>query len=84
MTRRACLKSNLILSSRALDPRKLGASRIYVLSTIQRAAHFIPSDENNSRMYVNNWIDLEFYNTMFEEDWDIKRIRQADEMARSL
>ena len=68
----------------ARNPRKLGPRRIYEMPTIIRSAHVVPSNEQGTRMFVNNWLDLESYNTLFDKDWKAKGIREADRLARKL
>ena len=68
----------------ARNPRKLGPRRIYEMPTTIRSAHVVPSNEQGTRMFVNNWIDLESYNTLFDKDWKAKGIREADRLARKL
>ena len=76
--------------SQATRPRKLGATKIYPLSTILKCAHLIPVDLNisadtvNTRMFVNNYIDWEAYNTLYDSNWQEHLSRQADKLAEDL
>ncbi|KAI9840208.1 MAG: hypothetical protein M1837_001836 [Sclerophora amabilis] len=53
--------------SRARQPRNLGQRRFYGMSTILRSAHVIPARDKVS--YVNNYIDWDQYNTLYEPDF---------------
>ena len=50
------------------------------MSTILRSAHIIPTD-NTGIYYVNNYVDWDQYNTIFDPDFLTNGIRDADRIA---
>ena len=71
-------------ASKSLHPRKLGGRRAYDISVVIRSAHLVPKDTELTTFYVNNFIDWDQYNTIYEEDFISSGIRTADSLARSL
>ena len=71
-------------ASKSVHPRKLVGQRIYDISTVIRSAHLVPKDLNQTIFYVNNFIDWDQYNTIYEEDFLSNGIRTADSLARTL
>lgn len=67
----------------ARRPRDLGAYRVYELSTISRSAHVIPAGGmGHDAFFVNNWIDWDQYNTLYDEDFLARGIRTANDIER--
>lgn len=66
------------------NPRALGAMRFYEIPTIIHCAHLVPKDAGNSVYYVNNWINWEAYNTIYDPDFLAKNRRAAAKLARTL
>ena len=62
----------------AKSPRNLNGRRFYDLSMIMRSAHLIPSGINSDVFYVNNYIDWDQFNTLYDEEFLAKGIRAAD------
>ena len=62
------LEIESIFSNRARNSRKLKSMKIYELFTILKNAYLIFIDNINTRIFVNNWINLKFYNTLFDEN----------------
>lgn len=54
----------------ARSPRYLGRNRFYDLPTIDRSAHIVPATLTSGTIfYVNNYIDWDQYNTLYDPDW---------------
>ncbi len=68
----------------AENPHNLGAHRIIEISLILRSAHVVPRDQDKGVFYVNNYIDWDQFNQLYDPDWMEKGIRNADEVARKL
>ena len=71
-------------ASKSLHTRKLGARRAYDISVVIRSARLVPKDPQLTTFYVNNFIDWDQYNTIYEEDFISSGIRTANSLARSL
>ena len=67
----------------AKNPRLLGARRFYNLSNIIRSVHLIPVNEKFTRFFVNNYIDWDQYNTVYDPEFIAKRTRVADNWEKS-
>jgi hypothetical protein len=62
--------------------RSLKGRRFYALPTVLRSAHIIPSSlDPEPRLtdvfYVNNYIDWDQYQVLYEEDWEEKGLQRA-------
>ncbi len=66
------------------NPRTLGAHRIIEIFSILRSAHVVPRDQDKVVFYVNNYIDWDQFNQLYDPDWMEKGIRNADAVARKL
>lgn len=66
------------------DSRRLGSRQLWDLATIRRSAHVVPTDEEDSSFYINNYIDWEMYNTLYRADWETIGTRQADKAAKMM
>ena len=66
------------------NPRNLGAHRIIEISLVLRSAHVVPKDQDKFVFYVNNYIDWDQFNQLYDPDWMKKGIRNADAVARKL
>ena len=71
-------------ASTAENPRNLGAHRIIEVSLVLRSAHVVPRDQDRMVFYVNNYIDWDQFNQLYDADWFNKGIRNADAVARKL
>ena len=74
-------------------PRVLKGRRFYGLSSVLRSAHIIPAMDNVDKrltdiFYINNYIDWDQYQVLFEDDWEEKGrerarlIKQQHELAK--
>ena len=70
--------------STAENPRNLGAHHIIEVSSVLRSAHVVPRDQDRAVFYVNNYIDWDQFNQLYDTDWFNKGIRNADAVARKL
>jgi hypothetical protein len=66
------------------DSRRLGSRQLWDLPTIRRSAHVVPTDDQDSTFYINNYIDCEMYNTLYHDDWETIGTRQADKTAKMI
>ena len=71
-------------ASTAENPRNLGAHRIIEVSLVLRSAHVVPRDQDRMVFYVNNYIDWDQFNQLYDADWFNKNIWNADAVARKL
>ena len=65
------------------NPRKLGPLRFYPISTVKNCAHLVPINSSASKFYVNNWVNWEAYNTIYDPDFLATNCRAAVKLARS-
>jgi len=61
------------------NSRLLGPRRFYDLSHIIRSAHLVPANQARTRFYVNNFIDWDQYNTVYDPDFMASGKQTADE-----
>ena len=71
-------------ASTAENPRNLGAHRIIEVFLVLRSAHVVPRDQDRMVFYVNNYIDWDQFNQLYDADQFNKGIRNADAVARKL
>ena len=63
-------------------PRTLVGRRFYELTNIIRSAHLIPGRCNGKDMfYVNNYIDFDQFNTLYDPGFEEKGTHAALEVA---
>ena len=65
---------------RTQNPRNIGHWYFFDMSTILRSAHIIPTD-NMGVYYVNNYVDWDQYNTIYDPDFLTNGIRDANRIA---
>jgi hypothetical protein len=63
-------------------PRALKGRRFYPLSTLIRSAHIIPASHNileksTDLFYINNYIDWDQYQVLYEDGWEEKGRQRA-------
>ena len=71
-------------ASTAENPCNLGAHRIIEVSLILRNAHVVSMDQDRMVFYVNNYIDWDQFNQLYDADWFNKGIWNADVVVRKL
>ena len=65
---------------RTQNPRNIGHRCFFNMSTVLRSAHIIPTD-NTSVYYINNYVDWDQYNIIFDPDFLTNGIRDTDRIA---
>ncbi len=78
------IKLKKICASIAENPRNLDAHRIIKISSILHSAHIVLRNQNKFVFYVNNYIDLDQFNKLYDPDWIEKGIRNSDIVTRKL
>ena len=68
-------------ASIAKNCRNLSAYQILEISLILRNAHVISRDQERIVFYVNNHIDWDQFNQLYDSDWLSKAIQNADAVA---
>ena len=63
--------------------RNLGPLRFYPISTVINTAHLVPTNVSASKFYVNNWVNWEAYNTIYDPDFLDTNRQAAVKLARS-
>ena len=66
------------------NPRNLSARQIIEISLVLRNAHMIPRDQDKVVFYVNNYINWDQFNQLYDPDWIEKGIQNADVVAHKL
>ena len=62
----------------------LSAHRIIEILSVLCSTHVAPRDQNKFMFYVNNYIDWDWFNHLYDSNWMKKGIRNADVVARKL
>jgi hypothetical protein len=62
------------------NPRNIGHRYFFDMSTILRSAHIIPTG-TIGLYYVNNYVDWDHYNTIFDPEFLANGIRDTDRIA---
>ncbi len=78
------IKLEKIRASIAENPRNLSAHRIIEIFSVLHRAQVVPRDQDKVVFYVNNYIDWDQFNQLYDPDWIEKDIRNADVVARKL
>ena len=68
----------------AENPHNLGVHRIIKVSSVLRSTYVVPRDQDRAVFYVNNYIDWDQFNQLYDADWFNKGIRNANAVARKL
>ena len=63
------------------SPRNISYCCFFDMSMILRSAHVIPSG-NDGIYYINNFVDWDQYNTIFDPEFLANGIREADRIAK--
>jgi hypothetical protein len=74
-----------------VEKRNLGSQRFYAMENILRSAHLIPAssdsdvkNKNREVFFINNYIDWEQYNTLYDSDFKKTGKRLADNWYKKL
>ena len=70
--------------TRAENSLNLGAHRSYKIPSILRSAHVVPRDNDGNVFYVNNYIDWDQFNQLYDPMWQTKGTRIANAISRKL
>ena len=68
----------------AENPHNLGAYRIIGISLVLCNAHVVPRDQDKFVFYINNYIDWDQFNQLYDPDWIENGINNADAITRKL
>ena len=68
----------------AENPCNLSAHCIIEVSLVLHSANVVPRDQDKMVFYVNNYIDWDQFNQLYNADWFKKSIQNADAVARKL
>lgn len=68
----------------AENPCNLGVYWIIEISLVLYRAHLILRDQDKFIFYVNNYINEDQFNNLYNPDWMKKGIKNADAIARKL
>lgn len=66
-----------IPASQSRNARNLGPSRFYEIRQVVRSAHVIPAGGEKPYFYVNNFVDWDQYNTIYDEEFLLDGLRVA-------
>jgi hypothetical protein len=64
--------------------RNLGCRSFYLLESVIRSAHVIPTSAEHESFYVNNYIDWDQYNMLYDPNFLQNGKRLAKQLARQL
>ncbi len=70
--------------SRAENPLNLGGQRFYKISEVLRSAHVVPRDTEGNTSYLNNYIDWDQFNQLYDPEWQTKGTWSANAIVRKL
>ena len=62
----------------------LGTCWIIEISSVLRSAHVVLKNQDKVMFYVNNYIDWDLFNQLYDLDWIEKDIQNADAVTRKL
>ena len=63
------------------NPRNIGHRRFFDMSMILRSAHIVPTGTTGV-YYINNYVDWDQYNTIFDPDFIANGTQDADRIAK--
>ena len=58
--------------SKAENPLNLGGQRFYKISEVLRSAHVVSRDTEGNTFYLNNYINWDQFNQLYNPEWQIK------------
>ncbi len=71
-------------ASTAENSHNLGADYIIEISLVLHSAYVVLRDQDRIVFYVNNYIDWDRFNELYDADWFNKGIQNVDAVARKL
>ena len=78
------IKLEKMRASIAENLRNLGAYWMMKILSILHSAHVVPRDQDKFVFYINNYIDWNYFNQLYDLDWIEKVIKNTDLVARKL
>ncbi len=70
--------------SRAENPLNPGGQRFYKISEVLQSAHVVPRDTEGNTFYLNNYINWDQFNQLYDPEWQTKRIRSTNVIVQKL
>ncbi len=70
--------------SRVENPLNLGGQQFYKISEILRSAHVVPRDTKGNTFYLNNYIDWDQFNQLYDPEWQTKGTQSANAIVQKL
>ncbi len=70
--------------SRAKNPLNLGVQRFYKISEFLQNVHVVPRDIEGNTFYLNNDIDWDQFNQLYDPEWETKKTRSANAIVQKL
>ena len=70
--------------SRVENPLNLGSQRFYKISKVLRSAHVMPRDTEGNTFYLNNYIDWDQFNQLYDPEWQSKGTQSANAIVQRL
>ena len=64
--------------------RNLGAHQIIEISSVLHSTHLVPEDQDKFVFYINNYIDWDQFNQLYDPDWMEKDIKNVNAVACKL
>ncbi len=68
----------------AENPRNFDAHKIIKISLVLYSAYIVPRDQDKVVFYINNYIDWDQFNQLYDPDWMEKSITNTDAIAHKL
>ncbi len=70
--------------SKAKNPLNLGSQQFYKISKILQSAYVVPRDTEGNISYLNNYINKDLFNQLYDPEWQTKRTRFANIIVQNL
>ncbi len=70
--------------SRAENSLNLGGQRFYKISEVLRSAQVVPRGTEDNTFYLNNYIDQDQFNQLYDPEWQTKGTRSANAIVQKL
>ena len=70
--------------SRAEKPLNLGDQRFYKISEVLQSTYVMPRDTEGNTFYLNNYIDWDQFNQLYDPEWQSKGTQSANAIVRKL
>ena len=70
--------------SRVENPLNLSGQWFYKISEVLQSAHVVLRDTESNTFYLNNYIDWDQFNQLYNSEWQTKGIQSANAIIRKL